>query len=107
MIDGRDASWGVIEGDWGLARPSNIDPKVIYRLGPPTPINPAASFYPKTGHKPRYGRQEIDIPHPQQQVERFFKSWGVQSDPAPATIPETYPMPPVVVTPDFRRRPRP
>lgn len=32
IINGRDASWGIVEGDWGLARPGNIDPTVIYPI---------------------------------------------------------------------------
>jgi hypothetical protein len=109
MIDGQDATWAVIEGDWGLARPSHIAPTIIYRLGPPALIGPAnSSFYPKTGRAPRYGRKEVDAPRPPQPAESYFRSWGVQSDPTPATIPAPYPTPPVVVAPpDFRRQPRP
>lgn len=32
IINGRDASWGIVEGDWGLSQPGNINPTVIYPI---------------------------------------------------------------------------
>jgi hypothetical protein len=108
IINGHDVSYSVIEGDWGLARPSYIAPQVIYRPYFPTEVGPApaANYFPKTGRKPRYGRLERDVPRPQQ-AQSYNRGWGVASDPTPVTIPAPYPTPPIVVTPDLRRRHRP
>src|SRR5262245_55209375 len=84
IMNGQDISWAVVEGDWGLARPGQVQPTVIYRYGPPTPIGPADSgYYPATGRKPRVGRLEI-IPPANRRLptpaEDFHRSWGVTSD---------------------------
>lgn len=104
IINGHDVSYAVIEGDWGLARPGQIEPQVIYPPYRPTYVGPpnAANYFPKTGRKPRYGRLERDVPRPQK-AQSYNRSWGVASDPTPVTIPAPYPMPPVVVAPDLRR----
>lgn len=113
MMNGRDVSWSVIEGDWGLARPGQVSPTVIYRLGPEVLYGPApGAYYPSTGQRPRYGRLEIvpppDRPKPKP-AETFYRNWGAQSD---MTAPVTeYPPfnPPEVIygTPDPQPRPRP
>ena len=109
MMDGRDVSYSVIEGDWGLGRPSNINPRVIYRYGPPKGYFPdSASYFPSLGQPPRVGRKEVDMPSTNPEpAEGNIRSWGVQSDPTPATSPSAYEMPPVIVAPqDFRRQQR-
>jgi hypothetical protein len=106
IINGRDVSYAVIEGDWGLARPGYIVPTVIYPpyrgtyIGAPR----AANYFPQTGQKPRVGRLERDVPRPQK-AQSYNRGWGVASDPTPVTIPAPYPTPPIVVAPDLRRRP--
>jgi hypothetical protein len=109
MMDGRDVSYSVIEGDWGLGRPSNIAPRVIYRYGPPVRFGPgSASYFPSIGQPPRVGRKEVDMPSTNPEpAEGYIRSWGVQSDPTPATSPSAYETPPVIVAPqDFRRQQR-
>ena len=108
IINGRDASYGVVEGDWGLARPSQTDPVVIYRYGPPIRYYPgAASYYPSDGRPPKVGRQEVNMPSTNPEpAQTYIRSWGAQSDPTPATSPSNYDMPPVIVDPNgWRRRP--
>jgi hypothetical protein len=106
ILDGRDVSYSVIEGDWGLARPSQTDPVVIYRYGPRVHYFPgAARYYPSGGPPPRLGRKEIDMPSTNPvPAQTFIRSWGVRSDPTPATSPSNYEMPPVVVAPEGRAR---
>jgi hypothetical protein len=106
MLDGRDVSYSVIEGDWGLARPSQTDPVVIYRYGPPIHYFPgAARYYPSAGRPPRVGRKEVDMPSSNPvPAQTFIRSWGVQSDPTPATSPSNFEMPPVVVAPEGANR---
>lgn len=106
IINGRDASYGVVEGDWGLARPSQTDPVVIYRYGPPIHYYPgAASYYPSAGRPPKVGRKEVDMPSTNPEpAQTYIRSWGTQSDPTPATSPTNYDMPPVIVEQNGRRR---
>jgi hypothetical protein len=119
VINGRDASYAVVEGDWGLSRPGA---GVVTVIGG-SPILPNSvytrrhSYHPRYGRAPERGRNEIEpaadraLPDP---AESFSRSWSTSSDvgPAddtpPATIVdrETYPRnfnPPVIISP--RRRP--
>ena len=106
IVNGVDVSGAVIEGDWGLARPGYTAPTIIYRefypadVGPP----PAAAYFPRTGRAPRLGRVERDIPRPPEPAQSYNRSWGARSEPTPVTIPPPYPTPPIVVSPDLRRR---
>ena len=109
IINGVDASYAVVEGDWGLNRPSQTDPRIIFNYGYPPHLYPGASHYfPGGGPPPKVGRKEVDIPRAPQPDEGYIRSWSSQSDPTPATSPTNYDMPPVIVAPDdFRRRRRP
>ncbi len=109
MINGYDASWGVVEGDWGLYRPGAVSPAVIpspYAA----PLRPAPRYFPSLGGVPYVGRHEIEpppdrvLPPP---AEPYFRSWSSGSDPhQPVT--EYAPAPPMIVSPsDHRRRRRP
>ena len=89
IINGRDASYAVVEGDWGLARPGAVPVTVIGG----SPILPNAvytrrhSYHPKHGRVPERGRIEIEpaadraLPEP---AESFSRSWSTSSDVAPA-----------------------
>jgi hypothetical protein len=88
VINGRDASYAVVEGDWGLARPGFMPVTVIGS----TPIMPNSvytrrnSYHPKYGRPPGRGRVEIEpppdraLPDP---AESFSRSWSTSSDPQP------------------------
>lgn len=88
VINGRDASYAVVEGDWGLARPGAVPVTVIGG----SPILPNAvytrrhSYHPKYGRVPERGRTEIEpaadraLPDP---AESFSRSWSTSSDVAP------------------------
>jgi hypothetical protein len=84
-INGRDASWSVVEGDIGLARPGHLTPVVI---GGGRPLPPRWSYnrtpyYPRYGVPPPRGRNELDpgpsrvLPEP---AESFHRSWSTSSD---------------------------
>lgn len=120
VINGRDASYAVVEGDWGLSRPGAVPVTVIGG----SPILPNAvysqrhSYHPKYGRAPQRGRMEIEpaadraLPDP---AESFSRTWSSSSsDVTPAsdtphatvTDPATYPQnfnPPVVIDPRRRR----
>jgi hypothetical protein len=115
MINGVDASGAVVEGEWGLNRPGVVVPTVILpHWGPywvPDDVN-VAPYFPRTGHKPRYGRLEIIPPHRHKprRAEPYFRQWHSESDPSPATAPAPFAPPPVIVAPRIahpRHAPRP
>jgi hypothetical protein len=100
IVDGQDISGAVIEGDWGLARPGQISPRVIYRYNQGALIGPApAAYFPKTGRAPKVGRKEVDVPRAPEKPDTFFRSFGVQSDPTPVTPPGTQQQMPIIVAP--------
>jgi hypothetical protein len=110
MINGRDARWAVVEGDWGLARPGWVAPTVIKPLccGPGwIGGHYAPHYFPSTGRVPGYGRVERDpeAKLPPRMAEPYFREWGVASpNLAPTIMPPAYDVPPVVVAPNVRRR---
>ena len=54
-IDHPDASWAVIEGDWGLHRPGHGTPTVFYPYEPGINRWHANKYYPFTGRRPAPG----------------------------------------------------
>jgi hypothetical protein len=86
IIDGRDASYRLVVGDWGLARPGAV-PVTVY--GPPAYQPPdGRGYFPSTGRRPRSGRQEIepatrDLPPP---APSYHRSWSAASRRDQATI---------------------
>lgn len=95
MINGRDASYGVVEGDWGLAKNVHVQPTVYGgwdRYDGPE----VGHYYPSAGRMPGYGRYEIQpsanrvLPQP---AESYYRSWSAESAPpakqaVPANPPE-------------------
>jgi hypothetical protein len=87
-INGIDASYGIVEGEFGLDRPGTT-PVVIWR---PTlisaPDEAPAAYHPKTGKKPGYGRLEIippaDRPLPPP-APTYYRSWSSGSSSGPVT----------------------
>ena len=104
IINGIDASYAVIEGEWGLGRGEQVQPTIYggrYVDGEPN----VGHYFPSLGRKPGYGRLEIVppanrvLPRP---AESFHQSWSAAStppgaQPAPPEVP-FYP-PPVIVAP--------
>jgi hypothetical protein len=105
IINGVDASYSVVEGDFGLGK-GNHSPPIVYggRVVEPEPN--VGHYYPSLGHKPGYGRMEIDppanrvLPHP---AESYYEHWSASSAPPKAQPPAPqvplYP-PPVIVAPN-------
>lgn len=100
MIEGHDASWAVVEGDWGLYRPGHMPPAVFYPYAPSVDRWHARAYYPFTGKRPRSGRYEI-IPPANRRLpppaESFHRSWSTASDPLPAQIEYPAALPPPVI----------
>jgi hypothetical protein len=105
IINGQDASYAIVEGDWGLARSVHVQP-TIYGGRYIDPVPRVGHYYPSAGVQPGYGRLEVEpsanrkLPQP---AESFSQSWSAQSAPPapPAAQPEIplYP-PPVLLAPD-------
>lgn len=83
IINGIDASYAVVEGDWGLAKGIHVQP-TIYGGVPIDPDPHVGHYYPTLGKKPGYGRLEIEPP-PNRPLPKpapaFHESWGAQSAP--------------------------
>jgi hypothetical protein len=84
IINGLDASYSVVEGDWGLGKGIHVQPTVYGgRYVDPEPH--VGHYYPSSGRVPGYGRLEIEPPSNgrPQQGESFHQSWSAQSTPQP------------------------
>lgn len=111
VINGYDASYTIVEGDWGLARPGQVSPVIV--SGPlirPSPYH-TGHYFPYVGRPPGYGRREVEPPPGRPApppAPSYYREWGAQSQPLPATIPPDNPTP-MVVAPEIdlgTRRPR-
>jgi hypothetical protein len=115
IINGIDASYAAVEGDWGLSKGTQVQP-TVYGGRYIDPVPQVGHYYPSAGHLPGYGRLEIEPPPGRrlpQPAEGYHQSWSAQSAPLPAqsNVPVD---PPAIIyapqdsrNPDFRpRRPR-
>jgi hypothetical protein len=96
VISGRDASYAVVEGDWGLSRPGHVAPTVIggSPLMPSPVYTPRRSYHPRFGRAPPLGRYEIEPPADRtapKPAESFFRSWSSSPEPQDSieTMPQT------------------
>lgn len=112
IINGVDASYAVVEGDWGLGMRLQPHP-TVYGGRYVNPVPNVGHYYPSAGHAPGYGRLEIEPPANRrlpQEPESYYRSWSAQSTPQ-LEVP-AYP-PPVIVAPQIDydwqhgRHPRP
>jgi hypothetical protein len=122
IINGVDASYAVVEGDWGLDKGQHDQPTVYG--GRLVDFEPRVGhYYPSAGHMPGYGRLEIEPPANRrlpQPAESYHESWSAQSAPQRAQPEVPFYPPPVITAPqnnetgvppdfsnlpqDFRRR---
>src|ERR1700735_4997049 len=102
IINGIDASWGIVEGEFGLDRPGAMAPVVVYRPLQVSVPNSVPGYFPRDGRKPGYGRLEI-VPPPgapkPPPAPSYFRSCSSQSAPGPVTNYAPYPTPPIVYSP--------
>ena len=98
IVDGA-----VVWGDWGLARPTYgvvVDGLVEFADPPADSRN----YYPKTGRKPRVGRQEVQVKSHRPRPTNYRRSWSAESNfNAPVTEYPPYDPPPVILAPRGRR----
>ena len=87
LIDGENATYAIVAGEWGLFRPGS--PVAIDRQRLIATPGLFGSYFPSAGRTPRSGRLEI-APDPNRplpvQAESFHRSWSTSSDRSPATL---------------------
>lgn len=109
IINGVDASYAVVEGDWGLARGTHVQP-TVYGGRYVDPVPRVGHYYPSAGAAPGYGRLEIEPPANRrlpQPAESFHQSWSAQSSPTPAQADVPLNPPLVIEAPPFVASPSP
>jgi hypothetical protein len=98
IINGVDASYTVVEGEFGLGKGIHVQP-TVYGGRTVDPDPHVGHYYPSLGHRPGYGRLEIQpspnriLPKP---AESYHQSWSAQSAP-PRAQPEVPLYPPPVI----------
>ena len=101
IINGVDASYAAVEGEWGLGRGEQVQPTVYGgRYIDPEPR--VGHYYPSLGQMPGYGRLEIQPPADRklpEPAENYHRSWSSQSAPLPAQSDVPLYPPPVIVAP--------
>jgi len=100
IINGIDASYTVVEGEWGLGRNEQVQP-TIYGGRIVDPVPNVGHYYPSAGHRPGYGRLEIEPPANRRlppPAESYHQSWGAQSMSQPE-VPLN--PPPIIVAPQI------
>ena len=112
MINGVDASYAVVEGEWGLGKGEQVQP-TVYGGRYIDPVPNVGRYFPSLGHSPGYGRLEIQPPANRrlpQPAEGYHQDWSAQSQ-MQFDIPAN--PPPVIVAPEINegwnhhRYPRP
>ena len=110
IISGVDASYAVVEGDWGLGKGTQVQP-TVYGGRYDDPVPNVGHYYPSAGRMPGYGRLEIEPPANRrlpQPAESYHQSWSAQSAPLPAQSNVPVNPPEIIYAPqDYRRRPQP
>jgi hypothetical protein len=98
IINGVDASYGVVVGDWGLYRPGQVNPTVIV---PPQfyGVQGRWGYFPSTGRRPRYGRQEVRQPARDPGPSSFHRTWSTGPEIHPTMPYPPYDPPPVMLAP--------
>ena len=101
IINGIDASYAVVEGEWGLGRGEQVQP-TIYGGRYVDPGPRVGHYYPSAGRVPGYGRLEIEPPANRRlprRAESYHQSWSAQSAPLPPQLELPYYPPPVIYAP--------
>ena len=103
IINGIDASYAVVEGDWGLARGLHVQP-TVYGGRRIDPVPNVGHYNPSAGRTPGYWRLQIEPPKNRKlpkAAESFHESWSAQSAPPAVQAPVPYDPPAVIEAPRY------
>jgi hypothetical protein len=106
IINGIDASYAVVEGNWGLGKGTHVEP-TVYGGRYVDPVPRVGHYYPSAGRMPGYGRLEIEPPANRrlpQPAESYHQSWSAQSAPLPAQSNVPVDPPEIIYAPRDDRR---
>jgi hypothetical protein len=112
VINGVDASYAAVEGEWGLGKNWQVQP-TVYGGRYIDPVPNVGHYYPSAGHLPGYGRLEVEPPANRrlpQPDESYHESWSAHSAPLPAQSSVPVEPPAIIYAPqqqgrrDFRPR---
>jgi hypothetical protein len=98
-INGMIVDGAVVYGDWGLARPGHGQ---IMIVGPVafTDNWDSRGYFPSTGHRPRYGRHEVEPPPRRRGNTSYYRDWSIGSEfNRPVTEYPPLDPPPVILAP--------
>ncbi len=101
VINGLDASYAVVESDWGLAKNVHMQP-TVYGGRPIGPEPRVGHYYPSAGKMPGYGRLEQEPPANRKlppRAESYHESWSAQSAPPVVQPPVPMDPPQVLIAP--------
>jgi hypothetical protein len=109
IINGVDASYAAVDGEWGLGKNEQVQP-TVYGGRYVDPVPNVGHYYPSAGHLPGYGRLEIEPPPGRrlpQPAESYHQSWSAQSAPLPAQSNVPVDPPAIIYAPqNFSNQPR-
>jgi hypothetical protein len=106
IISGVDASYAVVEGEWGLGKGTQVEP-TVYGGRYFDPVPRVGRYYPSAGRVPGYGRLEVEPPANRrlpQPAESYHDSWSAQSAPLPAQSSVPVNPPEIIYAPQVDRR---
>jgi hypothetical protein len=110
MINGVDASYAVVEGDWGLGKSVSPEP-VVYGGWPAALPRPSGRYFPRTGKRPGYGRYEVNTPPRSLPGDgSYYRSWSAESPRGYGQDMVPSDPPPIIYAPQYAPRfrgPRP
>ena len=86
LVEGHDAIWGVVEGDWGLYRPGHVG-RTVYPYGVALYPSDPRFYFPSTGKRPRAGRHEVRVrSKPRAPAQTFYRSWSTDAAAYPPAV---------------------
>jgi hypothetical protein len=101
IINGIDASYAVVEGEWGLGKRLHVQP-TVHGGRYIDPVPQVGHYYPSGGRAPGYGRLEVEPPANRklpQPAESYHQSWSAESMPQPPQTEVPLNPPPVILAP--------
>jgi hypothetical protein len=90
IINGIDASYCIVEGEFGLDRPGHMPPTIVACPPVAPELDPdGRGYFPAFGRRPGYGRYEI-VPPPNRKLpppaQDYYREWGTQSEMVPPSV---------------------